>query len=177
MNCYTGIGSRETPEAVLALFIQLGRWLANKHYTLRSGHAPGADSAFETGCSAASGTAEIYLPWPNFNGSASQYVLNTHDNAAIIAKQFHPAWNRLSPGAQKLQARNSYQILGYDLQTPTNFVICWTKDGTGQGGTGQALRIAKAHNIPIFDFGKYTDLEKAKTAFNEFYLINKNKGV
>lgn len=51
----------------------------------------------------------------------------------------------------KLHARNCYQVLGADLRTPTQFVICWTPRGSGEGGTGQALRIAKAYNIPIFD--------------------------
>lgn len=60
----------------------------------------------------------------------------------------------LKDGAKKLQARNSHQVLGLDLNTPSDFIICWTKGGKGIGGTGQALRIAKAYNIPIFDCGE-----------------------
>ncbi|HRY03076.1 MAG TPA: hypothetical protein P5256_08115, partial [Beijerinckiaceae bacterium] len=31
------------------------------------------------------------------------------------------------------------------------FVICWTKDARGGGGTGQAIRLARAHGVPVFD--------------------------
>ena len=51
----------------------------------------------------------------------------------------------------RLMARNCYQVLGKDLETPSEFIICWTKDGQATGGTGQALRIAKKNNIPVFN--------------------------
>ena len=44
-----------------------------------------------------------------------------------------------------------YQVLGEDLQTPTSFIVCWTKDGKASGGTGQALRVAKKYDIPVFN--------------------------
>lgn len=168
MAAYAGIGSRETPIEVIEAFERLGFWLASKGYILRSGHADGADSAFERGCVRANGTMEIYLPWKGFNESASEYILKQNDEAISIASRFHPAFDRLSQGAQKLQARNSYQVLGYDLNTPSKFVICWTKQGKGSGGTGQAIRLAKKYSIPVFDFGKF-DIEEAKKEFNVFF--------
>ncbi|NMA16004.1 MAG: hypothetical protein GX935_02005, partial [Erysipelotrichia bacterium] len=48
------------------------------------------------------------------------------------------------------------------------FIICWTKNGSGSGGTGQAIRIAKAYDIPIFDAGKYKDIEQVKEELKEF---------
>jgi len=77
-----------------------------------------------------------------------------------IAAIYHPYWNNLSYGAKKLLARNVYQVLGYDLQTPSSFIVCWTKDGKGSGGTGQAIRIAKAYGIPVFDYGGYDEVEE-----------------
>ena len=50
--------------------------------------------------------------------------------------------------------RNVHQVLGYDLETPTDFIVCYTKDDKDQGGTGQALRIAYDRTIPIIDFRK-----------------------
>ena len=47
---YTGIGSRETPTAILDLMIAIGGVLAQRGFTLRSGGADGADDAFEQGC-------------------------------------------------------------------------------------------------------------------------------
>lgn len=168
MTAYTGIGSRETPPEVIEAFEKLGFWLATKGYILRSGHADGADSAFERGCLRANGSMEIYLPWEGFGGSASKYVLKNDDKAMAVARRFHPAFDRLSQGAQKLQARNSYQVLGYGLDNPSAFVICWTKNGKGSGGTGQAIRLATEYGVPVFDFGKF-DIETAKKEFNVFF--------
>jgi len=169
MAAYAGIGSRETPNDVLAAFERLGYWLAHKDYILRSGHADGADSAFERGCAKANGAMEIYLPWNGFNGSTSEFVLKDDDDAINIASRFHPAFDRLSQGAQKLQARNSYQVLGYGLDTPSAFIICWTKNGKGSGGTGQAIRLASEYSVPVFDFGKFDEIEDGKKEFNAFF--------
>jgi hypothetical protein len=57
----------------------------------------------------------------------------------------------LSYGAKKLMARNCHQVLGQDLKTPVDFIVCWTKNGNINGGTGQALRIAKKLNIPVYN--------------------------
>lgn len=143
---YTGIGSRETPRHILQIMTQIAVTLYDIGYTLRSGAAPGADEHFELG----SHRSEIYLPWRGFNGHSSQ--LCSISNAAMeLAASYHPAWDRCSLGAKKLHARNGYQILGSNLDSPSLFVICWTKDGRASGGTGQALRIAADHSIPIYN--------------------------
>ena len=152
MIYYAGIGSRETTQEILEHFEYIAGVLANKGFILRSGGAKGADSAFEKGCDRVKGMKEIFLPWRGFENSTSQ-LFNISDEAIKIAATYHPYWYNLSQGAQKLQARNSYQVLGYNLNTPSNFIICYTKGGKGSGGTGQAIRIAKANNIPVFDFG------------------------
>lgn len=169
---YTGIGSRETPSEILKYFIRLGKYFAKQGLVLRSGGAKGADKAFEVGCDSVAGKKEIYLPWKGFEGSNSQFVVN-NSKAFEIAEKFHPNWQRLSIGAQKLQARNTHQVLGWDLKTPTDFIICWTKNGSGEGGTGQALRIANTYNIPIFDAGKYKDIEDIKVAIKDFLQTKK----
>ena len=166
---YAGIGSRDTPEDVLEQFEYLGSWLGERGHILRSGHAAGADSAFERGCAKVCGRMEIYLPWRGFNGSASPLIFQENDGSAEIARTFHPNFDMLGQGAQKLQSRNSYQILGHDLSKLANFVVCWTKGGLGCGGTGQAIRIANHYGVPVFDFGAYEELSKAKSAFNTFF--------
>lgn len=166
---YAGIGSRETPIEILNLFTKLGKYLAKKNYILRSGHAEGADSAFEYGCDMESGQKEIYLPWSGFGGSTSNLVVSD-PKAFEIAEKYHPYWHNLKQGAMKLQARNSHQVLGWDLKTPSDFIICWTKGGKGSGGTGQALRIAKAYDIPVFDAGKYESVEVAREELKKFLV-------
>lgn len=169
MKSYAGIGSRETPHNVCLLFEKVATYLANQEYILRSGHADGADQAFERGCIKAGGKKEIYLPWKGFEGSHSSLVLDD-ERAFAVAEKFHPYWHNLTQGAQKLQARNSYQVLGLTLDDPVQFVLCWTKKGKGQGGTGQALRIAKHYNIPIFDTGKYEDVGAARIEMKKFLV-------
>jgi hypothetical protein len=136
--------------------------LENKEFTLRSGGAQGADSAFEKGVQNDL-NKEIYLPWQNFNDSNSPYC-SIHPEAYEMAEHYHPAWDKCSPAARKFHARNCYQILGYNLDTESQFVICWTPDAKFTGGTGQALRIADDRGIPIFNLAN----PSWDPAFHEF---------
>lgn len=164
---YAGIGSRETPEATLHDMQILGAHLAY-HWTLRSGHADGADLAFEQGCKRNYyGQMEIYLPWAGFNkaprGDARYITIDDVpmvQTAIAMAERFHPAWARLNEPVQRMMARNSCQVFGASMNDPVNMVICWTKDGKDQGGTAQAIRIARHHGIPIFNLAIEADHQK-----------------
>jgi len=145
---YAGIGSRETPHHICKDMFKRASLLAKAGWTLRSGHADGADKAFESGCDSEHGKKEIYIPWKGFNGSTS-HLYHISDEALKMASSYHPNWSACSRGARLLHARNCYQILGYDLKTPCNGVFCWTRDGKPSGGTGQALRIALDYKIEI----------------------------
>lgn len=149
---YAGIGARKTPVPILEAMEHAGENLAKMGLTLRSGAAEGADTAFELGVSHVEGTKEIYLPWKKFRQRQSTYEYPSLEAHALGVK-YHPNWRALSQGAQNLMARNSHQVLGWDLNSPALFVLCWTPGGKGGGGTGQAIRIAKAHNIPVIDLG------------------------
>ena len=152
-SIYAGIGSRKTPKEICEEFTLIGEKLAKMGLILRSGHAEGADTAFECGCDRAPfGRKEVYLPWKGFNGSDST-LYNIPDEAFRIADKYHPYFGNLKPAAQKLIARDCLQVLGPDLKTPVNFVICWTENGEMKGGTAQALKIAEAYRIPVFNFG------------------------
>ena len=150
---YAGIGSRETPPGIEPMIEETCKILEKFGYILRSGGAPGADSTFEK---YTTGEKEIYLPWRGFNDNSSEFYLDNMDiefvqKAKSMAMKYHPRWNSLSLAAKKLMTRNTFQVLGSDLQTPVSFVVCWTPGGKIQGGTGQALRIAKRNFIPIFN--------------------------
>lgn len=70
-----------------------------------------------------------------------------------IASEVHPAWDKCNEWAKGMHSRNCHQILGYDLQSPVDAVICWTPNGNIQGGTRTALMIAMREGIPIFNLG------------------------
>lgn len=171
---YAGIGSRETPKEIQELMTKLASTLESKEYILRSGGAPGADSAFEKGI-IEEFNKEIYLPWKGFNGSNSPYYdFQNIEEATKIAKKFHPRFDYLSRGAKKLISRNTYQVLGLDLNTPSEFIICWTEGGKLKGGTAQALRIAISLEIPIYNLGKDKDYKEVIDRFlsNKKSLFN-----
>ena len=180
---YAGVGSRDTPPEVLARMTGIATKLYYLGYVLRSGGAPGADQAFEAGvdlrydqrseiakCSRRAEEQgvdcgicplpacpyvrkEIYLPWKGFNGRADGLIPIEWAAAIQMASIFHPNWAACSQGARKLHARNCFQVLGQDLETPAEFVACWTKGGKGGGGTGMAIRIARAKGILVYDLG------------------------
>ena len=155
---YAGIGSRKAPPDQLARMTRAAARLNKMGYTLRSGGAAGADTAFEAG---AGQKKEIFLPWSGFNGSSSSFVEPTRE-ASEVAACVHPAWQKLSPVAKILMARNSHQVLGADLRSPVDFVICWTPDGAeteqdrgmATGGTGQSIALASRWGIPVFNFAR-----------------------
>lgn len=121
------------------LMATLGYHLSNqKGFTLRSGRAKGADQAFES-----------EVPYLKEIFTARDATPESFDHAA----KYHPAWEHCSAFAQALHARNSMIVLGRDLNDPVDFVVCWTPGGAITGGTGQALRIAGAYGIPVFNYG------------------------
>jgi hypothetical protein len=165
---YTGIGSRATPSDVLTLMRELAGQLARRGWRLRTGISPGADEAFFRGVRAAGGQVELYLPWPGFRAEVwadaerprARVLTAPTAGAHELAARFHPDWPALAPRARLLLARDSHEVLGTDLASPSSFVVCWTAeaglDGSGvyADGTGQALRIAHAHGIPVFNLAR-----------------------
>lgn len=143
---YAGIGSRKTPNDVLAFMQKIAKWLAERDYILRSGAAQGADTAFENG---AGMKKEIF--------TANSPI---HPLAFETVDKYHPMPSALSGYVRKLMARNAMQIYGANMDTPVGFVICWTPDGANgttvpttrqSGGTGQTIRIAAAAGIEVFN--------------------------
>lgn len=170
---YTGVGSRETPQVILDRMAAGAAKLAIAGYVLRSGGADGADTAFENG---SDGIAHIYLPWPGFNGRQSVRD-RPCERAFELAATIHPAWSHLSAGARALHARNCHQVLGDDLSTPSDFLVCWTPDGCERetdrtratGGTATAIVLADRHHIPVFNLRN----ERALARLISFLEANK----
>lgn len=190
MKCYTGVGSRETPEHIIKFIEEVAYWLAGRGYTGRSGSAVGADSAFEQGFNhheIVNGVSdyvsfEAYLPWKGFSDirEDSTHIvtpeLPDYNEAFSIASTIHPAWSRLGRGAKALHARNVYQVLGLDLSTPSCILFCYaqpTKSRQGivtgvKGGTNTAVQLAMKHGIPIYNFYLQEDIDKVKIMMEKY---------
>ena len=157
-TAYAGIGARETPGSVCDLMTKIAACLGGRGFNLRSGHAAGADRAFEAG--ALPDLSEIYLPWRGFDGAVGGRFptdLGIAMKAEAIAGKYHPAWDRLSRGVRSLHARNVLQVLGERLDSPSKFILCWTPGGGIEGGTGQAMRIAIGEGVPVFNLRNNAD--------------------
>lgn len=152
LKFYTGVGSRQTPEKILSHMTSMAKTLSDKGYILRSGGADGADTAFENGAF----SKEIYLPWKGFNNNTSQ-LYDVCEEAIKLAKDLHPKGNSLRESVLRLHARNCYQVLGKDLNTPSEFLICWTVGGEAIGGTATAIRLAERWGIPVINLGNNYD--------------------
>lgn len=175
---YCGVGSRETPEPVLEQMTGIACVLKEMGYILRSGHASGADLAFEKG---SEGHNQIWLPWADFNYEnpdsqglvqTGHYVPAQNWVAEQIAHANHPDWDACNTVVRRVHIRTVYQILGPGLgvinqDTISKFVLCWTKDREVSGGTGQAIRIAESCKIPVFNLFYADALEKLETFLSE----------
>ena len=141
---YAGIGSRSTPEPVLETMRNLAAVLARQDYMLRSGGAQGADKAFEAGCDAAGGSKRIFK-----SADARGWAYEEADRH-IPANR--PPFEHWKPYVRGLIARNMMQILGRNGDQPASFVLCWTQaDVADGGGTGYAIRCARAHHVPVYN--------------------------
>ena len=183
---YTGIGSRQQTKTNFRVLVKIGFILAYEGKSVRSGAAHGSDEAFELGLGLFfkaltdkhtellekremffSAYRSIFLPWKNFRSrkELEPGVFVTPKGSPEtrrITKEFHPNKN-LSDRAASLMDRNSNQVLGINLDTPTSQIVGHTPDGaTGEegnlttyktGGTGQAIRIANAYKIPVSNIG------------------------
>lgn len=141
---YAGIGSRQTPDLILENMKAIASYLETSNYILRSGGAIGADKAFESGVQQPH-MKEIF------------YAEQATPDSIALASRYHPNWSACNAYVRKLHARNGLILLGNNLRTPVQFIVCWTPDGAITGGTGQALRLAIDYKIPIFNLAKPED--------------------
>ena len=188
MKFYTGIGARKTPANILVIMRKLAYHLAKDGFTLRSGGADGADTAFGHGWADAwmedvdntmhsKYKAEIYLPWEGFNDQYSTmegrwYITNPslYFAAEGIASRIHPNWKACKDSVRALHTRNVFQVLGADLTKRSNFLVCWAElDGESiKGGTRTAWELAKQRDVTCYNLYNTYDLDKIQA-----YLDNK----
>ena len=162
---WAGIGARNTPDPVLADMIALARQMADAGFHLASGGAAGADAAFAAGTPAEQRT--LWLPWEGYNelsGPDCRTLSAERMQACMkIAERLHPAWDRCRAGVRRMHARNVAILLGPNLDTPVDAVVCWTEDGKIKGGTGMGLLIARERKIPVINLAT----ESAQSAWRK----------
>lgn len=156
---FAGIGSRKTPEPVMARETKIAHGMKEAGYKLRSGAAAGSDSAFEEAFPSLN-DKQIFLAKKGYKGHPSPYF-NAPKRAFELAARIHPNWDRCDAIAKALHARNGCQILGPDLgplEDYSKVTICWTEGGQSIGGTRTAIKLSEIHSIPVINLGlpRYT---------------------
>lgn len=160
---FTLVGSRQTSQDSQIILRELSKQLLKLGYIGRSGAAKGADECLEV-ASFVTGipNVEIYLPWGGFQERVADDIhyinaqtLSNYEQARILAAQIHGGFRYCSFGAKSLHTRNVYQVLGRDLSTPSDLVVCCAPpDTSGKGvigGTRTAVKLAKNLNIPTLN--------------------------
>ena len=151
-----GIGARKTPQEFLEIFEAVGQEALKRGWYVRSGHADGADYAFELG---AKENCIVYLPWKSFNSDkpvlGEAVCVDLREDVLEMVYRHEPYAMECNIGIKRIKARNVYQVLGVDLQKPSDIVVCWTPEGKIVGGTGLAMKLARKANIPIINVGAW----------------------
>jgi hypothetical protein len=154
---FTAIGSRGTriaiPEEVSRRFGSAVKWLETQGFTVRTGDAIGMDQLARDNAT----KKEVYT------------AKDATPETRLIAREIHPAPQSVDKTKNPeytwgLHARNTFQVFGRNLDTPSDFVIAWTPDGAvntetrtvATGGTGQAIDMASRKGIPVFNFADPT---------------------
>jgi len=134
---YTGVGSRKTPKIILSQMKSIGYVLENLGYILRTGDASGADNAFSSGVENLKN--KIIVKAGENTKASNRMALSVHDNPGAAHRYLY------------FLGRNPIQVLGPQLNDPSDFLICWTPGGKEVGGTAVTIRIAKLHEVPVYN--------------------------
>lgn len=141
---YTGTGSKTAPWEVLLLMYHLAQRLAAAGYWLRTGMVTNPNRAFR-------------------QGAGSRHVVcgpeGVTTGAMMLAETYHPTWDRCDGRARKFHACGVHQVLGQELDRPSEFVVVWTADGctthaertVRTGAPATAISIADSYAIPVFN--------------------------
>lgn len=161
---WTGVGSRRSSIENRPLMTAFAQAMAAKGAILRSGAAPGPDTWFEEGVPPH--LRRIYVPNASFGKRKRDEIIVPKEvnlmrwmKACSIAESLHPLGRHMTQEVRDLMGRNVFQVLGDDLKTPSQFLVCDAPDivydDAGRvvdvdGGTGMAVRLAALHNVPVY---------------------------
>jgi len=144
---FAGIGNRHIDQHTRYAIRTCGRIINDRGYVLVSGGARGCDEEFET-----------YFP------EHRRIILKAKDATPLaikMAEDFHPAWHYCKPYDKALLGRNAMIIMGEDLNSPVEFVLCYCADEE-RGGTALSIKIARYYKIPVFNLANDEGLDVIK---------------
>lgn len=177
----TGIGTRNPPcqndgtlmPRLESVMRQIGEVAIQRGWLLRSGGADGMDLLFEY---LWPDNKEIFIGWNGFNGRhhGKNGAICIEDPAILkraeqIAKHIHPNWRALKPKGKQLHTRNIFQVLGSELDLPSDiciFLAPMTPSGDVSGGTRTAVTLCRELKIPTYNLLLTQDIIDLGEALN-----------
>lgn len=176
MPTFTMIGSRTAPDIVVDWFQRVAEALLEVGWTGRSGLCPlGIDDSLTRAVIAQLNKenmplAELYIAWDGFDGwrdgdlagaVISAKKLPCYEKAVELASSVHPRWENVTAGGKLLHSRNPFQVLGRDLESPSDVVLLWApiSGKSITGGTRTAYELAKNSSIPIYNAIRVGEVE------------------
>lgn len=149
----TLVGSRVAPVRHLSIAKDLGRELGKRGHFARSGGAIGMDSAWLEDYDPSLTVVyrnDYKLYHPHKTVSLLDLPPDIEHECISIARSVVPWLDDLSYYGRTLHARNVLQLLGDDLQSPSDLVIYYAKEHNGNiyGGTRTAVLLANRYKIP-----------------------------
>lgn len=175
----TGVGTREpfVEQNLTDIMRVFCHWANQRQAILRSGAAIGMDQWFERLWTKAN--TEIYIHQNGCKPDRTKNLRRWHDGvntfafdlmdpvltaqAMSVARRIHPNWKACGNVARALHARNIMQVLGRNLDDPSDIIVYYAKltdDGSVSGGTRTAVMLAREHNIPEFNLLLPDDIDR-----------------
>jgi hypothetical protein len=156
---FAGIGTRGATAREIGTIIEVCASLSALGGWCYSGNADGCDIACQTG---AGKQSTAWIPWPRFNFQVYDAEALCGDvvdagegkRGRKYAEEAFPNLASAKQGVQKIMTRNAYQVIGDKSHPRVAFVLCCADPDPVRivaGGTGQAVRIATALKIPVFN--------------------------
>lgn len=151
----TGIGSRNVSKGLFCFIYENGKQYADNGLHLRTGDAIGSDTAFINAWND-SCCKSFYVP--NVNRIKSKYHIlgndKQFDEAKKLVESIRPHVKKLDDYSRYLHYRNAFQVLGLNLNQPSDMIVCYAEPVNSKsvrGGTNTAVQIAHKYNIPVYN--------------------------
>lgn len=160
----TLVGSRKITPCIAELCNIIGSKLSDRNFIARSGGASGCDTEFLRYYNKQ--LTEVYIPWDGFSNGMCIDNLDKEKAAMILSSIVDI--QGLKESIVKLYTRNVFQVLGKNLDQPSDILLYYSPmlNGIPKGGTKIAYMLAKRYKIKCVDIMDYKHLvEKNRLQF------------
>jgi len=163
---YAGIGNMKAPPEIISQCVELGQYLNEQGFTLRTG---GGKTEVEEAFEGTTENKEFFLPWKKFNDIESK-ITHYDESVVAITRRLQPGYESLEFWRQSFFNRTVGLMLGKNGKSPVRFLVCWSQDGVEHGRDrtsktgfiGVAISAAGLLRIPVFNLKNPDTVSRVK---------------